>query len=312
MAELVADYFLKRLREWGVHRIYGYPGDGINALPRRARPRRRRPRASSRPATRRWPPSWRAATRSSPATRRRLHGDLGPGRDPPAQRPLRREARPRRRCVAIVGPAEALLARLALPAGGRPPGRCSRTSSRVRPGRAWSRRRRATSSTAPAGSRSTAAASARSSSRTTSPSWSAVESPPRDARLRLLERRLHAAARRAAAGADIAARGRDPQRGREGRDPRRPGRARRRRGARARSPTCSAPGVAKALLGKDVLADDLPYVTGAIGLLGTIPSYEHDGGLRHAAHGRHELPVRGVPARRRARRAASRSTSTPT
>src|SRR5947208_4621187 len=32
MAELVADYILKRLREWDVHRIYGYPGDGINAL----------------------------------------------------------------------------------------------------------------------------------------------------------------------------------------------------------------------------------------------------------------------------------------
>ncbi|MBY8883422.1 thiamine pyrophosphate-requiring protein [Streptomyces sp. PTM05] len=37
-------------------------------------------------------------------------------------------------------------------------------------------------------------------------------------------------------------------------------------------------GVAKALLGKDVLTDDLPYVTGSIGLLGTRPSYEmmHD------------------------------------
>ena len=33
-------------------------------------------------------------------------------------------------------------------------------------------------------------------------------------------------------------------------------------------------GVAKALLGKDVLPDDLPYVTGSIGLLGTKPSYE--------------------------------------
>ncbi|MFD6326867.1 thiamine pyrophosphate-requiring protein [Streptomyces sp. NPDC058442] len=33
-------------------------------------------------------------------------------------------------------------------------------------------------------------------------------------------------------------------------------------------------GVAKALLGKDVLDDDLPYVTGSIGLLGTRPSYE--------------------------------------
>ena len=32
-------------------------------------------------------------------------------------------------------------------------------------------------------------------------------------------------------------------------------------------------GAAKALLGKDVLPDDLPWVTGSIGLLGTIPSY---------------------------------------
>src|SRR6266480_358709 len=32
MGELVADYFLKRLREWGVHRIFGYPGDGINGF----------------------------------------------------------------------------------------------------------------------------------------------------------------------------------------------------------------------------------------------------------------------------------------
>jgi pyruvate dehydrogenase (quinone) len=33
-------------------------------------------------------------------------------------------------------------------------------------------------------------------------------------------------------------------------------------------------GVAKALLGKPVLADDLPYVTGSIGLLGTKPSWD--------------------------------------
>src|SRR5690242_21855231 len=32
MAELVADFVLKRLREWGIERIYGYPGDGINAF----------------------------------------------------------------------------------------------------------------------------------------------------------------------------------------------------------------------------------------------------------------------------------------
>jgi pyruvate dehydrogenase (quinone) len=32
VSQLVADFILQRLREWGVHRIYGYPGDGINAL----------------------------------------------------------------------------------------------------------------------------------------------------------------------------------------------------------------------------------------------------------------------------------------
>ena len=32
MSENVADFLLKRLREWGVSRVYGYPGDGINAI----------------------------------------------------------------------------------------------------------------------------------------------------------------------------------------------------------------------------------------------------------------------------------------
>jgi pyruvate dehydrogenase (quinone) len=32
MAELVSDYLLHRLTDWGVQRIYGYPGDGINGI----------------------------------------------------------------------------------------------------------------------------------------------------------------------------------------------------------------------------------------------------------------------------------------
>ena len=32
--------------------------------------------------------------------------------------------------------------------------------------------------------------------------------------------------------------------------------------------------MAKALLGKDVVPDELPFVTGSIGLLGTKPSYD--------------------------------------
>ena len=30
--ELVADHILGRLRQWGAHRVYGYPGDGISGL----------------------------------------------------------------------------------------------------------------------------------------------------------------------------------------------------------------------------------------------------------------------------------------
>lgn len=32
MAETVSDFIVKRMHEWGVHRIFGYPGDGINGL----------------------------------------------------------------------------------------------------------------------------------------------------------------------------------------------------------------------------------------------------------------------------------------
>jgi len=32
MSETVSDFLLRRLREWGVKRVYGYPGDGINAI----------------------------------------------------------------------------------------------------------------------------------------------------------------------------------------------------------------------------------------------------------------------------------------
>src|SRR3954465_14626379 len=32
MAETTSDFLIKRLHEWGVRRIYGYPGDGINGI----------------------------------------------------------------------------------------------------------------------------------------------------------------------------------------------------------------------------------------------------------------------------------------
>ena len=76
-----------------------------------------------------------------------------------------------------------------------------------------------------------------------------------------------------------------------------PGRPARRPTRSPRSPSCSACGVAKALLGKAVVPDDLPWVTGSIGLLGTKPSWDMMMELRHAADGRLELSLLGVPAR---------------
>jgi pyruvate dehydrogenase (quinone) len=32
MADTVSDFIIERLQEWGIYRIYGYPGDGINGL----------------------------------------------------------------------------------------------------------------------------------------------------------------------------------------------------------------------------------------------------------------------------------------
>src|SRR3954462_1755916 len=32
MADTVSDFIVQRLKEWGINRIYGYPGDGINGL----------------------------------------------------------------------------------------------------------------------------------------------------------------------------------------------------------------------------------------------------------------------------------------
>ena len=32
MSDTVGDYLLERLRTWGIKRIYGYPGDGINGI----------------------------------------------------------------------------------------------------------------------------------------------------------------------------------------------------------------------------------------------------------------------------------------
>ena len=82
-------------------------------------------------------------------------------------------------------------------------------------------------------------------------------------------------------------------------------------GARGTAPlliemaTLLGAGVAKALLGKDVLPDDLPFVTGAIGSARHRAKLGPDARLRYALDGRDRLPLVRIPAqgRRRPRRA---------
>ena len=69
-------------------------------------------------------------------------------------------------------------------------------------------------------------------------------------------------------------------------------------------------GVAKALLGKDVLPDDLPFVTGSIGLLGTKASWDMMSGCDTLLVVGSNLPyAEFLPSS--ARPAACRSTSAP-
>ena len=72
MSQTVGDFIVERLHAWGVRRIYGYPGDGINGVfgaLNRAEGDRSSPTSHrfSRCVTKKWPHSWRRHTRNSPA-----------------------------------------------------------------------------------------------------------------------------------------------------------------------------------------------------------------------------------------------------
>ena len=273
MAETVGDHVLARLREWGVEQVFGYPGDGINGLIVGVRRRPTTSRGSSSPATRR-------CRRSRPSGYAKFSGRLGvcmatsgPGRDPPAQRPLRRQARPRAGRRDRRADRAQRDGRL-LPAGGRPAGAASRTwrseylvevnVAEQLPNALDRAFRTALTRRAP----------------------TARDHPQRPAERAVRARRSTRSsrcrrARPAAAAADAAARRgrgrarrRDPQR-RANASPSSSARApAARRTEVAQVADVLGAGVAKALLGKDVLPDDLPFVTGSIGLLGTRPSYE--------------------------------------
>ena len=128
-------------------------------------------------------------------------------------------------------------------------------------------RRSATWSTAPCASRWTSARSPASSSRTTCRSWTRCESPPR-AHGTIHSGVGYAAPRVVPQDGRPAARRRRAQRRQAG------GHAGRRRARWApptrcsRSPSCSAPASPRRCSARRCVPDDLPFVTGSIGLLG--------------------------------------------
>ena len=267
MTESAAANLCDRLLDWGVDTIYGFPG-------RHQRDPGRAARASGSSSLHPGAPRGDGRVhglrpRQVHGQGRRLHGDLRPGRDPPAQRALRRQARPPAR------------------------GGDRRADLRQALGGTSSRR-----STSPASSR-------------TSPRLRAAGQRPRDdsalhrpgdphragrahGHLRDRPRRRPGHGRgpeqpRATQG--------DPLRGRlspaglvpdeadcsGGATSSTPARGWRCWSARARwtpprrcwrSPTLLGAGIAKALLGKAAVPDDVPSCTGSIGLLGTKPSWE--------------------------------------
>ena len=269
MSKTVGDFIVERLHAWGVRQDLRLSRRRHQRRVRRAEPRRTARSSSSRRATRKWPPSWRRAYA-------KFTGELGV-------------------CIATSGPGASHLltglydarldhmpvlaiagqqARTALgghyqqeldlrqPVQGRR--RRFRAAGRAR------RRRCATSSIARCASPSASGASPPSSCPTTCRRW------PTKTRRASTARCIPASATRApgivAVRRRSAPRRRGSERRQEGRDPGRRRRAARdRRGDRRRRDSCGA-GVAKALLGKAALPDDLPWVTGSIGLLGTKPS----------------------------------------
>ena len=219
--------------------VFGYPGDGINGLLGASGAGPTTSRAFIQARHEEMAAFEAVGYAKFSGRARRVHGDLGPGRDPPAQRPLRRQARPRagrgdRR------PDQPQRHGRLLPAGGRPAQPVQGRRQRLR---ADGHRPRAAAQRARPGHphrRVPQRAPPRSSSRPTCRSWTTPRRrtpsrwcPPASASTwptAAPERRGRPPRRRG------------PQRRREGRRPGRAGRAGRPHGGRARWPTCSGPG----------------------------------------------------------------------
>ena len=290
MAELVVDFVLDRLREWGVQRVYGYPGDGINGFLGAF------DRADGEPEFIQTRHEEMAAfmacgPREVHRRDRRLHRDLGPGRVH-LLNGLYDAKLDHQPVLAIVGQQKQIVARRELPAGGRPPdalqGRLQVRQTCATPAQA----RHLIDRGHPHGARPARRRDAHlpgrraggEGGRPRRRGHGAVFSCVGYSRPRIFPQRvdLEAAAEILNAGEKVAMLDR-------------PGRAGRRRRGRRDRPSCSAPGSrrrcsARRAAGRPAVRDrpDRPARLEA--------ELRDDGELRLPVHGRDELPVRGVAA----------------
>ena len=302
MATTAADVLIDTLHDWGVDVVFGMPGDGINGIMEALR--KRQDDDPLRPGAPRGVGRLHGVRlREVHRQARRLPGDVRAGRHPPAQRPLRRQARRRSPCSRSPGcryhdligthtqqdveldkrlhRRRASTTTRIMGAGPRRERRRSRVPHRARLSRRRAHRRsRSTSRSSPSG----AQRSKRNVPHHSPTSWRAARRLPDDG--------------------DLRARGRRAERGQEGRrswpaaarsapptsSSRSPSawprRSSRRCSARRRSPTTARTPRA------------------AIGLLGTRALAGGARGVRHAAHRRHARSRTSSSTRSRARRAA--------
>ena len=117
MAQIASEALVERLIDWGVDTVFGLPGDGINGIMEGLR--RHQDKIKFVLVHHEEAAAFMAVAHAKATGQdRRLPGDLRPRRHPPAERPVRREARPRAGARHHRDAGD-LAARHRLPAGGR-------------------------------------------------------------------------------------------------------------------------------------------------------------------------------------------------
>ena len=296
MAKTTADVLFERLVAWGVDVIFGLPGDGINGFMEALRKHQDKIRFIQVPA--RGGGGVRGLRlRQVHRAAGRLHRHQRPRRDPPAQRPLRRQARRR----PGAGDHRADLPRPdghALPAGDQPPRRCSRTW-RSSTSRSTGPSTPTRWSTPPAARR----CRRRGVAHLNCPNdWQEHDRTRRSSVDECVKGHTSAAwtaADRRPAGGVAQER---PPRAQRRQEDRHPGRA---RGPWApatswsRWPTSWRRRSSRRCWARRSSPTTRPYTTGGLGLLGTLPSEKAMEECDTPADRRHELPLHAVPAQAR-------------